>query len=150
MKTTMSRLLFVLFFLTILAGCHCKNATAANNTGGPTLENSYWKLVELNGKPVTVAENQREPHIILRGGKPPALGGSGGCNRLMGSYELDRDTITFDKIAMTMMACVQGMDTEQFFTATLEGKKHWLIGGNTLLLKNGQGKIVARFTVQYM
>jgi heat shock protein HslJ len=150
MKTAMSRLLFVLFFLTSLAGCNCKNATVANNTGGPTLENSYWKLVELNDKPVTVAENQREPHIILRGGKPPALGGSGGCNRLMGSYELDGSTITFGDIAMTMMACVQGMETEHLFTTALEGKKHWLIEGNTLLLKNEQGKIVARFTVQYM
>jgi heat shock protein HslJ len=150
MKTATSRLLFLLFFLAGIAGCNCKDTNASNDSNSPTLENSYWKLVELNGKPVAVVDNQKEPHIILRGGEPAALGGSGGCNRLMGSYTMDGNIITFNKIAMTMMACPNGMNTEHIFAATLEGKKHWFIEGNTLLLQDQQGKIIARFTVQYM
>jgi heat shock protein HslJ len=48
------------------------------------------------------------------------------------------------------MACAKGMETEHSFAITLEGKKNWLIKGNTLLLQDQQGKIVAQFTVQYM
>lgn len=149
MKTAIPRLLLSLFFLASIAGCNC-SANADKNSNTPTLENSYWKLVELDGKPITAVDNQREPHIILRGGQPGVLGGSGGCNRLMGSYVLDGDSITFNKVAMTMMACAKGMETEHSFAITLEGKKNWLIKGNTLLLQDQQGKIVAQFTVQYM
>jgi heat shock protein HslJ len=97
-----------------------------------------------------VAEHQREAHIILRGGNPPALGGSGGCNRLMGSYTLDGQYITFGNVAMTMMACPQGMDTEHAFTEALRGKKQWHASDDTLLLKDETGNTVARFVVVYL
>lgn len=147
MKTA-SHLSLALFLLAVIAGCTGK--TTQTNSTTSSLENSYWKLVELNGKTIVTPERQREAHIILRGGEPPALGGSGGCNRLMGSYTISGNTITFGNTAMTMMACPQGMETEYEFTEVLRGKKQWLITGDTLLLKNETGKTVAQFTVQYM
>lgn len=146
MTRSIQRLLLTVFLFANLASC--TNCDEANNT--PTLENSYWKLVELKGNPITPANNQQEAHIILRGGEPTALSGSGGCNRLMGSYTLSGDTITFGRTAMTMMACPQGMDTEQAFTAALEGKKRWHIEGNQLLLLDDTGKTVVRFEVVYL
>jgi heat shock protein HslJ len=146
MVAIIQRLLLAAFLLTATASC--ANSDEVVNT--PPLENSYWKLVELNGKPVTVTDNQQEAHIILRGGEPAALSGSGGCNRLMGDYTLSGDTITFGRTAMTMMACPQGMDTEQAFTAAVEGKKHWRIDGNQLLLLDDAGKTVMRFEVVYL
>jgi heat shock protein HslJ len=146
MATALHRLLLGAFLLAIVASCAHKSDVIAS----PTLQNIYWKLVELNGKPVTVADNQQEPHIVLRDSQPPALGGSGGCNRLRGTYALDGDAIIFDRIAMTMMACPQGMDTEQAFVAVLEGRKFWSIHNNELTLKDATGKTVARFSVQYL
>ena len=59
-----------------------------------TLENNYWKLVELHGKPVAVIDNQTEPHLILHADKQ-RVAGSGGCNRIMGSYTVHADTVQF-------------------------------------------------------
>lgn len=74
----------------------------------------YWKLVELNGKPVSAL--QREPFFILKvdGG---TVTGFGGCNSLSGSYEINEATsrIRFEKMASTMMACAAGMDVETAF-----------------------------------
>ncbi len=94
MATAFQRILLGAFLLAIVASCANKSDVIAS----PTLQNIYWKLVELNGKPVTVADNQQEPHIVLRDSQPPALGGSGGCNRLRGTYALEGDAIIFDRI----------------------------------------------------
>jgi copper homeostasis protein (lipoprotein) len=77
-----------------------------------TLENTAWKLVELGGKPVT--GTPKEAYIQL----DPAshrVSGSGGCNRLMGSYTTNGDQLQFGQMAGTRMACAQGMDTEHEF-----------------------------------
>jgi putative lipoprotein len=39
---------------------------AATTASDSPLVNTYWKLTELNRGPVTVAANQREPHVILQ------------------------------------------------------------------------------------
>jgi heat shock protein HslJ len=146
MATTIQRLLLAAFLFTAITSC--VNSDEVINK--PTLENSYWKLVKLKGNPITPTNNQQEAHIILRGGEPTALSGSGGCNRLMGNYTLSGDTITFGRTAMTMMACPQGMDTEQAFTAALEGKKRRHIEGNQLLLLDDTGKTIVQFEVVHL
>ncbi len=50
-----------------------------------TLQNTYWKLMRLGTTSVVVAENQREPHFILHP-DDKRVSGSGGCNRLAGTY----------------------------------------------------------------
>ena len=74
-----------------------------------TLENTYWKLVRLGDKPVTVADPRREPHLHL---VPQGMRvqGFGGCNRFFGAYELDGQNVRFGKMGMTRMSCKDGMD----------------------------------------
>lgn len=57
------------------------------------LQNTYWKLTALNGKPVFVAEQQREPSLVLHSEKLRVTG-SGGCNRMMGSMKSVETTCT--------------------------------------------------------
>ena len=73
------------------------------------------------------------------------LGGSGGCNRLLGSYELDGDTLTFGQMATTKMACGQGMDTEQAFLAVLTQVQTWKIVSEHLELFDAGSNLLARF-----
>ena len=47
------------------------------------------KLVELNGKPAEVYDNQPEPHLLFNPeGAQGRISGSDGCNSLIGSYTL--------------------------------------------------------------
>lgn len=109
-----------------------------------TLRNTYWKLTELNGAAVKVLTKQREPHLILQteGGR---VAGSGGCNRIIGSYRLDGLTLTFGKVASTMMACPAGMDQERAFFQTLEQVRSWQVRSDSLDLIDEAGTTVARF-----
>ena len=106
------------------------------------LENTYWKLVEVNGKAVSVAPKHREAHLLLKpNGKK--LQGFGGCNRILGSYQTKDDSIRF-KAVTTMMACVEGMDTEQEFLKALQTTTSFKLSGELLELYSN-GTLLARF-----
>jgi heat shock protein HslJ len=111
------------------------------------LENTYWKLTRLGDMPV--APQQREPHFILNR-EARRVGGSGGCNRLMGSYQLKGDALTFGRMAGTLMACPQGMDTERAFLDALGQVRRWKIIGQHLELFDSAGKLLARFEGRHM
>ena len=64
----------------------------------------------------------------------------------MGSYELKGDHLTFSQMASTMMACLQGMDTEKKFLDAFSRAKTWKIAGQQLVLSDAEGKVIARFS----
>lgn len=113
------------------------------------LENSYWKLTRLGNAPVIVAERQREPHLILRP-ENGRFGGSGGCNRLLGSYRIDGERIELSPAASTMMACPEGMDTERALIETLGRVATWRIIGEHLELFDANGAQLARLERRLM
>lgn len=110
----------------------------------PTLENTSWKLTLLGNSSVTAPSPQREAYFLLE----PAnhrVSGSGGCNRLMGSYELSGEQLKFGPMAGTRMACPEGMDTEQAFLKSLGQVSKWKITGQNLELFDADGKVLAKF-----
>lgn len=129
-------------FLNIKAGT-CESGSSAS------LENTYWKVTAINGAPVEVAERQREAHVILH----PAdkrVSGRGGCNALMGSYELKDDQIRFMRMAGTLMACPQGMEQEQALFKALGTVVRWQIAGEQLQLMNNQDTVVVELVSRYL
>ena len=135
---------------TMFVGVACTRPTSESEStalGANTssqLRSTYWKLTALGDKPVTVADSQREPHIVLAPDSKQ-LSGSGGCNRMFGTYELNGDAISFSGVGATKMACVDGMDIESSFFAALPKVAKWQITGQQLELRDATGAIVARF-----
>jgi putative lipoprotein len=117
-------------------------ATSTAPDGEPSLENTDWKLTYLSETVVT--SEQWEPHLILTS-ESHRVSGSGGCNGLIGSYELRGDELTFSQMATTMMACPEGMDTEKAFFKALTEAKTWKITEPQLELFDAGGSVVARF-----
>jgi copper homeostasis protein (lipoprotein) len=108
------------------------------------LEKTLWRLTRLGGKPVIVRDGQRGPELILQP-EHRRVAGSGGCNRLSGSYTLTNDQIKFGKLATTRMACADGMETEQGFLASLERVGKWNVLGQHLEFYDEEGRFLARF-----
>lgn len=109
-----------------------------------TLENTSWKLTRLNDNPISAPSKQREAFFLLDPSNH-RVSGSGGCNRLTGSYELKGDELKFGRMASTMMACPEGMDTEQAFLKSLGQVTRWKIIGQSLELFDSDGKVLAHF-----
>ena len=126
-----------------------EHASPEEQATAASLENTYWKLTHLGDTPVIVAVGQQEPHLTLNSLNGRA-GGSGGCNRFGGRYKLDGDRLSFDPMAMTMMACPENMETENGFLGALKAVRGWRITGQQLDLQDGAGKVVARFEARHM
>jgi heat shock protein HslJ len=74
---------------------------AASRAGTESLENTYWKLMHLGDTPVAAVPRQQEPHLILNSMTGRA-GGSGGCNRMTGGYELNGEQLRLGPMTMTL------------------------------------------------
>jgi heat shock protein HslJ len=109
------------------------------------LAGTHWTLTQLNGQAVSTDPNNKEAYIELDP-NTQRLSGSGGCNRLMGSYELDGSSLRFKQVASTMMACKgDAMTSEQSFIKALSDAASYRIHGSTLLLRDKENTVIARF-----
>jgi heat shock protein HslJ len=108
------------------------------------LEDTTWNLTRLGARDVVASENQRQPYIVLDSSNK-RVSGSGGCNRLNGTYILEKQNIHFGPIASTMMACPSGMEVEGTFLRTLDKVHSWKLRGNELELQDENGAFLLRF-----
>jgi copper homeostasis protein (lipoprotein) len=114
-----------------------------------SLTNTYWRPVELEGKPVVVAAGAREPHFILdKAGS--RVRGYTGCNTLGGGFEQDASGFRFGKLFSTRMACVPASDLEQRFLSALEATASLRIVGEALDLIDRDGRVRGRFESVYL
>ena len=77
------------------------------------------------------AGDSAEPSLVLD--EDGALSGTDGCNQLSGAWTDDDDTITFDNVASTMMACE---DVDTWLSKLSTGT----VSGDTLTVYNARGK----------
>lgn len=141
MKTFLSvfSVLFILLF-------QCKSAE--KNTSTARLENTYWKLAEMNGMPVETPENAKEVHIVLAAeGDEKRIRGFGGCNGLGGNYTVSDNKVKFTVLS-TKMFCDR-MDVENYLTKALSEADSYVIKGETLELFQGNTALI-RFNSVYL
>lgn len=111
------------------------------------LTDTHWRLSEMNGKAVASTGDDKGAYIMLYS-KKSQLGGSGGCNEIMGTHKIGKHNVIAFEAAMTKMACAQGMDTEYYISKALSGANRYVINGHNLLLYNDT-YLLAVFEAKY-
>jgi heat shock protein HslJ len=136
--------LVMLSLLALAAASAC--ATSASRSSAAPLEDTYWRLAEVGGRPAIGAVGEREAHLQL-GRDSARVVGSTGCNRLTGTYTSDGATLRFGPAATTRMACLEPQmgEQEQAFLAALQATERLQIVGDTLTLVGRAGPL-ARLT----
>lgn len=129
----------------LLALMQCKPYRV--NSSLATLENTYWKLSEMNGNPAITPEGVREAHFILS--SEGNIKGFGGCNSLAGSYTTSGEKIKFTVISTKMMCAPEQMEIETFFTKALSSADSYKINGDVLELYE-RNTSVADFKAVYL
>jgi putative lipoprotein len=102
--------------------------TSPGSCGSRPLEGTYWKAIELAGKPTPTQDPTREAHLQFQGGR---VSGSD-CNRITGSYQLSGDRITFGPIAGTQMVCLNPSGTEGPLRDALKSATKLTVAGDRL------------------
>lgn len=103
----------------------------------------------LAGKTFTWAQTPAAAEKVptLTFGEDGRISGVAGCNRVMGSYTLEGDKITFSKMATTMMMCSpDSMKVEEAYLNHLEAAKRATLVEGDLVLSDETGNEVMRLT----
>ncbi len=126
---------------TLVAAAGC--ATFGRSSAG-SLENRDWRLVELRGQPAVPSSGMRAAQLRFNSDSMRVTG-SGGCNRIAGSYARDGEALSFGPILSTKMACADPRLNRQetdFLTA-LQATNRYEIRRDTLVLQR-DGERLAR------
>ena len=106
----------------------------AGNASSP-LEGPQWTLVLLDGAPARAASAARAPYIrfVADGNRAE---GTGGCNRMSGSFRREGNQLTFGPFVSTKMACADNElnAQEQHFMSALDETRRFTIASDTLRL----------------
>lgn len=108
------------------------------------LAGTYWRLMELPGEAGFTIDPDLQTHLVLDG-EEGRVSGSSGCNRLIGTFTLHGDALSFGPLAGTRMACPPpAMELERRFHGALALVTGYSIDGEVLTLEGPDGP-VARF-----
>ena len=111
---------------------------------------TYWRPVEIAGKSVTLAPDQREPHFVLTA-DGNRVHGSTGCNRITGSFEESTDGLRFKGLATTRMMCPPPIaELEVAFLKALNATTSHRIIGDSLELLDALGALLMRLEAIYL
>jgi len=134
--------------LMVLLLTHCKTVQTTT-VSSAKLENTYWKLSEMNGMPVITPADAKEVHFILSSENGESrIKGFAGCNALGGSFVRNGDKINFVTITTRMM-CNERMDVENYLIGVLTSADSYKITGETLELYQGN-TFLAKFDSVYL
>jgi putative lipoprotein len=114
------------------------------------LNNTYWKLTELNGNPVVMGEKQKKEAYLQLVSEGAKVRGFSGCNNFNGIYVVKGNLLEFGRIAQTKMMCMGGMETEQAMMTVLSATAYYSISEERLTLLNTEKKPVAKFQATYL
>jgi len=94
----MKNILYELALL-IIASCSSKSYPDKN------WDDKQWTVVEIMNVPVQTSGSIEYTHVVFDSQKD-IISGTGGCNRIFGSYEIGKKNILkFGDISSTRMAC---------------------------------------------
>jgi putative lipoprotein len=107
------------------------------------LDGTYWKAIELDGHQVPA--QVREIYLLLQ--EEGRVSGSDGCNRVAGLFRTDGTEVRFSHMAVTKMACIDGVDLSGAFYKALKRAWRLTATGERLELFDWRDRRVAVFLV---
>lgn len=131
-----------------LAGCATTQGPDQVRLGSTNLYGTGWVVTKLNGQPLIVANDARNIPSLQLDKKTKRFGGADGCNRIMGSYTISKNQLSFGPIASTLMACVDSNNNElsRNYTDTLKKVAGYKLDDKALLLLDSYGNPIIELT----
>jgi len=139
-----------LFMAALLAAALTAGCASGISLDEP-IEGPVWRLDQLGGEPVAAAgDPQRDPQVQFdrRNGR---VSGSGGCNRVSGTFERSGSALKLSQLASTRMACTDpalSAKEAQFFAALQATTSYRLQSPTRLALLDAGGRTVATLSTQ--
>ncbi|QIL83133.1 META domain-containing protein [Diaphorobacter sp. HDW4A] len=131
--------------------------TYATARAGIAFTQTHWRLVSVGEEPtatMSAPEKGAAPAFVLfhpsrgdlpEGGAQGEFSGSGGCNRFLGSYELQGARLRLRLNTTSIRLCLEGGKDEPAFLGALLQASGFMQRGRELVLRDQEGKPFLRF-----
>ena len=134
-------------FLPLLLVCfltNCNSQKNINKNAGTSISimDKTWIAIEIANEKIEQLESDRFPNITLSERK---ISGYSSCNRMHGTYTLEKNKITFGPIVVTKMFCFDTSELEMKFLQALSEVKFWEYKQNKLYFLNEQKQVIIVF-----
>ena len=110
------------------------------------IEARTWKLASIDSQPVIPSDDPRQAVQVMFDGGSQRVSGSGGCNRITGSFQRSGTQLKIGPLASTRMACLDPSrgQLETRFLAALQATASYSLAGNELILLDARGQTLAK------
>ncbi len=110
------------------------------------LTGKKWKLMELMGKPIEQAADEKNMIFLAFDEQENRVHGFAGCNNFFGGFEWKGDTrIKFSRLASSQKYCEATMEIEDQIMKLLPTVDNYTLNENTLSLNRARMAPLARF-----
>ncbi len=110
------------------------------------IEGPVWRLAQVGDQPIAAGtEPQRDPHLQFDANSG-RVSGSGGCNRISGSFTRSGSALRMEQLVSTRMACADPAHSAvetQFFAALQTTVSYRLQGPGRMSLLDAGGRTLA-------
>lgn len=129
----------------ILAAAAAGSACTTVSLDQP-IESRTWRLASIDAQPVIPSDDPRQSAQIVFDAGTQRVSGSGGCNRITGSYQRSGAQLKIGPLASTRMACLDAArgQLETRFLAALQATTNYSMAGNELILLDARGQTLAK------
>ena len=139
----MSRTICLLVLLISgLLSCNSQRNINKNAVTSEVITNKEWIAVELSNEKIKLPDTNQFPKMKLYEGK---ISGFSSCNRMNGSYTMEKEKITFGPIAVTKMLCFETQEIEAEFLKLLSEVKFWEYKQGKLHFLNEKKQVIIVF-----
>lgn len=131
-----------------LTACATMESPNQIRLGSTNLYGTGWVVTKLNGQPLVTSNETRNIPSLQLDKKTRRFGGADGCNRIMGSYTLNKTQLSFGQIASTMMACMDSNNNElsRNYTTALGKVTSYKLEDKALFLLDSYGNPIIELT----
>lgn len=105
------------------------SACAAANAGGPSLTDSQWRFVAIDGMPPA----GDEANLAFQADR---LNANAGCNRMAGPWRVESGKLIAGPLMATKMFCEGRMEQEAAVSTLLSGSPTLTVAGDRMTLKS--------------
>jgi heat shock protein HslJ len=140
-RLAFGRMALPFLLLAVAAGTGCSSVSLDQ-----PIESRTWRLASIDAQPVIPSQDPRQAVQIVFDGGAQRVSGSGGCNRISGSYQRSGASLKIGPMVSTRMACQDASRSqlETRFLTALANTASYSIAGSELILLDARGQTLAK------
>ena len=132
----------LMLLLCVLLSCNSQKNAAKSAETPISITDREWKAIVIENEKLEQLTTDKLPAMKLSEGK---VTGFSSCNRMHGTYTMEKDKITFSQMAVTKMLCVDTQEIESKFLKALSEVKSWKEEKGKLHLLNENKQVIIIF-----